>query len=74
MFFLFPDDFSRPPPPRARVPVGRPRPAPAVAAVGGEQKEEFFDNLRTSIRQRERAPVRPERPSATREFTRPPRR
>jgi len=67
------DDFSRPPPPRARVPVGRPRPAP-VAAVGGEEKEEFFTNLRTTIRQRERAPSKPERPSATREFTRPPRR
>ena len=71
--FLFTDDFSRPPPPRARVPVGRPRPAP-VAAVGGEEKEEFFTNLRTTIRQRERAPSKPERPSATREFTRPPRR
>ena len=71
--FLFPDEFSRPPPPRARVPVGRPRPAP-VAAVEGEEKEEFFTNLRTTIRQRERAPSKPQRPSATREFTRPPRR
>ena len=49
-------------PPRARVPVGRPRPQQAqqlqddfqTPTIDQEEKDAFFNNLRTTIRQRDR--------------------
>jgi len=69
-------------PSRARVPVGRGRPqSPASSQqqvggpgrVGGQEKEEFFNSLRTSIRGRDRVQERPATASSQ-PFTRPPRR
>jgi len=68
------DDFSSVrggPPPRGRVPVGRPGPE---ASIRGQEKEAFLTSLRTSIRQRERTPDRGQTTAAPRQFTRPPRR
>jgi len=65
-------------PPRARVPVGRPRPQQAqqlqddfqTPTIDQEEKDAFFDNLRTTIRQRDRPQAQS---PARRPFSRPPR-
>ena len=70
--------FGQNTPSRARVPVGRPRRPQApvennnfvAPRVQGEDREAFFNNLRTSVRQRDRL----EQTTSARPFTRPPRR